>query len=93
MDILHKFTCIELKAQLATENDLSQTLRYENWLIRKLAHGDAEMVQSFLVASSFAPTVVDYVVSRRRIEERGVRLLSYRINVEHQDVLLEEIGG
>ncbi|MFQ5862587.1 MAG: EVE domain-containing protein [Candidatus Brocadiales bacterium] len=40
VDILHKFTCIELKTGTVNEDDLNQIIRYEDWLIRKLANGD-----------------------------------------------------
>jgi hypothetical protein len=78
IDILHKFTCLELKADRATADDLAQVLRYGDWLARRLAAGDDEMVQTILVARRFSEDVVGYVRSRRRIEEETVRLISYR---------------
>lgn len=79
IDILHKFTCLELKADRATTADLAQVLRYQAWLARRLAAGDDEMVQTILVARRFAEEVLEYVRSRRRIEEKTVRLLTYRV--------------
>lgn len=90
IDVLHKYTCIELKADRATEQDLTQILKYEDWLARKLASGDNEMVQSVLVASRFADGVVNYVRNRRQIEDRAVRLISYRVSDDKQSVLLQE---
>ena len=78
--VLHKFTCIELKAGRADEKDLSQILRYEDWLARKLAAGDREMVQSVLVASHFSDGLVEYARGRQRIEEKTVRLVSYNFS-------------
>lgn len=90
IDVLHKYTCIELKADRATEQDLTQLLRYEEWLARKLAGGDNEMIQSVLVAARFADGVIDYVRSRRQIEDRTVRLLSYRVADDKRGINLTE---
>lgn len=90
IEVLHKYTCIELKTDRATEQDLTQILKYEDWLARKLASGDNEMVQSVLVASRFADGVIDYVRNRKLIEDRTVRLVSYRVSDDKQSVLLQE---
>jgi len=91
VDILHKFTCIELKTGICTEEDLNQIIKYENWLVRKLANGDSEMVQSILVAFGFQDRVLEYVQKRRTIEEKTVRLLKYRVTKEQNDIILTEI--
>jgi hypothetical protein len=90
LDVLHKYTCIELKVDRATEQDLAQVLRYENWLARKLAAGDAEMIQSILVARRFADTVIDYVGARKRIEEKTVRLITYCVTYDGKRIDLQE---
>ena len=90
IDVLHKFTCIELKTGICTEEDLNQIIKYENWLTRKLADGDSEMVQSMLVAFDFQDKVLEYVQKRRLIEEKTVRLLQYRVDQDKQDITLEE---
>jgi hypothetical protein len=90
VDILHKFTCIELKTGLSTEKDLHQIIKYENWLTRKLANGDNEMVQSVLIAFDFQDKVLEYVRRRRIIEEKTVRLLTYRVNEKRDDITLAE---
>lgn len=90
IDVLYKYTCIELKADRATEQDLTQILRYEDWLARKLAAGDNEMVQSVLIASRFTDAVIEYVKNRRRIEEKTVRLISYRVDDQKQNIELKE---
>ncbi len=90
IEILYKFTCIELKADKADEADLAQVLRYEDWIARKLAAGDHEMVQSVLVASKFSEGVLDYAKKRLKIEEKSVRLISYR--VAKNEILLTEIS-
>lgn len=91
IDILHKYTCIELKTDRASEQDLTQILRYEDWLARKLAAGDTGMIQSVLVARRFAGAVIEYVRSRRRIEEKTVRLIAYRVAEDKQSIELEEL--
>jgi len=91
VDILHKFTCIELKTDVCVEEDLNQIVKYENWLVRKLASGDSEMVQSILVGYDFHPKVLDYVKKRKLIEEKTVRLLKYRVNSTQTDIVLEEV--
>ena len=90
IDILHKYTCIELKTDRAVERDLAQVLRYTDWLARKLAAGDTEMIQSILVARRFSEGVLEYVKSRRRIEEKTVRLISYRVDESGRTVNLQE---
>ncbi|MBI2830751.1 MAG: EVE domain-containing protein [Chloroflexi bacterium] len=91
VEILHKFTCIELKTGTCIEEDLNQIIKYENWLVRKLAGGDGEMVQSVLVGFDFQDKVLEYVQKRRLIEEKVVRLLKYRVNTEATDIILQEV--
>jgi RecB family endonuclease NucS len=90
VDVVYKYTCIELKADRATEKDLKQVLRYEDWLARRLAAGDKEMVQSILVARRFSDDVRDYVRARQRIEEKTVRLITYRVTEDKQGIELQE---
>jgi hypothetical protein len=91
IDVLHKFTCMELKTPVGTEEDLRQLVRYEDWLARKLANGDHEMVQSILVAFDFQAGALEYVRKRKRIDEKTVRLIRYRVTEDKQDILLDEI--
>lgn len=91
VDILHKFTCIELKTGTVNEEDLNQIIKYENWLIRRLADGDSEMVQSILVGFDFDAKVLEYQQRRKMIEEKTVRLIRYRTNPQKTDLLLEEV--
>jgi hypothetical protein len=88
--ILHKFTCIELKTGIVEEGDLNQVIMYENWLVRKLAQGDSQMVQSILVGFGFDEKVLEYRNRRKLIEEKTVRLLKYRVNKEAYDIVLHE---
>jgi len=90
VDILHKFTCIELKTGTVTEEDLNQIIMYENWLIRKLAQGDSDMVQSMLVGFEFDERVLEYRDKRRVIEEKTVRLLKYIVDEEKREITLVE---
>jgi hypothetical protein len=89
VEILHKFTCIELKTDIITEENLRQVIKYENWLIRKLADGDVEMVQSILVGFDFGEQVLKYREKRKFIEEKTVRLIKYK--VERNNIILREI--
>jgi hypothetical protein len=91
VDILHKFSCIELKTGICTEDDLNQIIKYENWLVRKIASGDNEMVQSILVAFDFQDKVLEYVQRRRKIEEKTVRLLKYQVSKKHDDITISEV--
>ena len=91
IEILHKYTCIELKVDRATDQDLTQLLRYENWLARKLADGDDEMIQSVLIANRFSESVIDYVTRRRRIEEKTIRLITYSVFDDPQRIQLSEV--
>lgn len=92
VDILHKFTCVELKTGICTEENLNQLVKYENWLTRKLANGDSEMVQSILIGFDFDNKVREYVQKRKLIEEKTVRLLQYRVNSRADDITLSEIN-
>jgi len=91
IDILHKFTCIELKTGTVNEKDLNQILMYEDWLIRKLASGDTEMVQSILVGHEFTDEVIQYVEKRKNIEAKTVRLIEYKVNDSYTDIILREV--
>jgi len=90
VDILHKFTCMELKTGICTEENLNQIIKYENWLVRKLAGGDNEMIQSILVGFDFQDKVLEYVEKRKLIEEKTVRLMKYRVDKAKHDVTLHE---
>lgn len=90
IEVVHKYTCIELKTDRATEQDLAQILRYEDWLSRKLAGGDNDMIQSVLIANRFADDVIDYVTNRQRIEEKTVRLITYCVSEDRQSINLNE---
>jgi len=91
VDILHKFTCIELKTDICVEENLNQIIKYENWLVRKLASGDNEMVQSILVGYDFHDKVLEYVRKRKFIEEKVVRLFNYRVDTNQNEITLHEI--
>ncbi len=91
VDILHKFTCMELKTGTVKENDLHQIIRYENWLIRKLADGDSDMIQPILVGFEFDGKVLDYARKRQSIEEKSIRLMKYAVNEDHTDLILDEL--
>jgi len=93
IDILHKFTCIELKTGTVSEKDLNQIIKYENWLVRKLANGDFEMVQSILVGFDFDEKVIEYWSKRKTIEGKTVRLIKYKINSQKSNLILEEIDA
>lgn len=77
---------------MSTEKDLNQIIKYENWLVRKLAAGDNDMVQSVLVALDFQGEVLEYVQRRRLIEEKTVRLIRYRVSEGQDNIILTEIG-
>jgi hypothetical protein len=89
IDILHKYTCIELKTGTATESDLQQIVKYENWLVRKMAAGDVDMVQSVLIAADFGDSVLNYAKKRTAIEEKTVKLIKYRF--EANNLTLEDV--
>jgi hypothetical protein len=84
---------MELKTGMVQEEHLNQIIKYENWLTRKLADGDSEMVQSVLVGFDFDERVLEYWRKRRTIEEKTVRLIKYRVKPEKTDLILEEITG
>lgn len=77
------------------KKDLAQTLKYEDWLIKKKCSGDSEMVRSVIVAHPFDTEVIDYVKKRAEIEGKIVGLITYRAdssgNVKLKDV--EQYGN
>jgi len=91
VEILHKFTCIELKTGICKSRDLEQIVKYEDWLGRKLADGDTEMIQSILVGYDFSPKVLDYIRNRRKIERKTVRLVKYQVNASRNGLVLDEV--
>jgi len=89
IDILHKFKGIELKTGTVNEKDLNQILMCEDWLIRKLAGRGSGMVQSILVRHEFADEVIQYVnKEKKNIEAKTVRLIEYKVNSSHTDIIL-----
>ncbi len=82
---------MELKTGKISEEDLNQIIKYENWIVRKLADGDPEMVQSILVGFGFDERVLEYWTKRKAIEEKTVRLIKYKVNSQKNDLVLEEI--
>ena len=70
-------TIIEVKANKCRKIDLIQTLKYEDWLIKKKCAGDSAMVQSAIVAYQFDEEVIEYVKKRSQIEGKEVTLLKY----------------
>ncbi len=92
IDVLYKYTCIELKTDRARISDLAQLLRYEKWLTRRLAGGDLDMIQSVLVAHSFSSEVLEFVKTRNSVEERAVQLISYHLEEANQEIRLGETG-
>lgn len=91
VDILHKFTCTELKTGIVSEDDLNQIIRYENWIARKLGDGDPEMVQGILVGFDFSKGVLEYWRKRKTIEEKTIRLMKYKVNPSRDGITIEEI--
>lgn len=91
VDILHKFTCIELKTGNVSEDDLNQIVKYENWITRRLGDGDPEMVQSVLVGFGFGERLLEYRRKRRDIEEKMVRLMKYKVDSHKKSLIVEEI--
>ena len=91
IEILHKYTIIELKKDKVNEDDLAQLIKYENWLIRKLADGDSEMLQTVLVGFEFSKEVIDYVKKRKLLEQKFVRLFKYEVDKKINDIRIKEI--
>jgi hypothetical protein len=48
------------------------------------------MIQSVLVAHDFFPDVIEYAMTRNDVEERSVRLISYRLMEDEQEIRLAE---
>jgi len=80
-----------LKTETGGQRELQQLIKYENWLIRKLANGDSEMVQPIMIAHNFEPSVVSYVSTRKTLEAKAVRLLTYWVDSAQGIISLEEV--
>jgi len=70
-------TIVEVKAGKCKKSDLIQTLKYEDWLIKKKCAGDSAMVHSAILAHSFDDEVSEYVKKRSEMEGKEVILLKY----------------
>jgi hypothetical protein len=92
VDILHKFSCLELKTDIGGQRELQQLIKYENWLVRRLANGDTEMVQPMMIAKSFEPSVLEYVSRRKYLEAKTVRLLTYEVDQTRGLISLQELA-
>lgn len=50
------------------------------------------MIQSILVGFDFDARVIDYCKKRKAIDEKTVRLITYKVNPKENDLILQEIG-
>ena len=64
---IQKYLVLEIKNDPATTQDVDQLLRYVDWVKDEYCHGDYEMIEAYLVASTFPEGLKEHA------ERYGVR--------------------
>lgn len=84
--IIEKYLVVELKKGTATGDDITQVMKYVDWVRDEYAHGDYSTITAFLVAHEFDRDSVmkmfetaerHYVVGRRPAEAKTWQELSF----------------
>ena len=71
------YNILELKKDKFDTSGLKQLLQYEDWFLRKKAHGDSSMLRTTAIAQKFDSEVIDYLKKRKEYENKSVTLLKY----------------
>lgn len=71
------YNIIELKKDRFDKSGLKQLLQYEDWFLRKKAHGDSSMLRTTAIAQKFDNEVISYLKKRKEYENKSVSLLKY----------------
>ena len=71
------YDIIEVKRDEFNLDALRQLISYESWFLQKKVSGDSNMVRTTAIAKSFSADVIQYVMQRKRIENKPIKLLQY----------------
>lgn len=71
------YNILELKKDKFDTSGLKQLLQYEDWFLRKKAHGDSSMLRTTAIAQKFDSEVINYLKKRKEYENKSVTLLKY----------------
>lgn len=71
------YDIIEVKREEFNEDALSQLIGYESWFLQKKVSGDSNMVRTTAIVKSYSNEVIQYVLQRKRIENKPIKLLQY----------------
>lgn len=89
---ISKYLIIEIKKGIANENDISQLMKYVDWVNQEYSFGDYNMIEAFLVAYDFANNIKDFrekIAVRNYIKSRrpptsekwsNIRLIKYKFD-------------
>lgn len=89
--VLASVSVVELKVDRCKSQDLSQTIKYEDWIARKKCSGDFAMVNSIIIAHRFDDDVVDYTKKKKELEGRAPLLVKYYADPKTNRLSLSKI--
>jgi len=84
----YKFSIVELKRDVANDNDVSQVIEYSKWVAGRLAGSEIETVQPILIAFDFNNRAKEKARDSD-FSERGIKF--YKYEVRDNDISLRQI--
>lgn len=72
------YDIIEVKRDIFDKDALSQLIGYESWFLQKKVYGDSNMVRTTAIAKRYSNEVIQYVLQRKQIENKTIKLLQYK---------------
>jgi hypothetical protein len=85
------YQILELKADRYRIDDLLQILAYETWLTSSQAEGNPRAAHMIAVANRYDDDVLGQVATRYRLQQKPVRLLTYKYDEDTKELFLSEI--
>lgn len=85
----YKYSVVELKKDKALPGDISQLIKYSQWVSGRLANGEVEMVQPILIAHDFSNESIKKAKAAE-FNDKGLILLRYR--VEDETIKFERVN-
>ena len=89
LPLRYKFSVVELKRDLANDDDVSQVINYSKWVAGRLAGSEIETVQPILIAFDFNREAVTKA-KNSDFSDRGVVFFKYK--VENNDLKFERVS-
>ena len=76
-NLILSYEIIEVKKGIFDAKALIQLIGYETWFLQKKVSGDMKMLRTTAIAKSFSEEVIDYVVKRKKYENKSIKLVQY----------------